>query len=124
MSGTSTIMPNVTRSRESCRTSLVATANNRRNEARSLLVAMLLRLRGDDEYVFETRVGALGACVDAALLEQCAQLRIGIRDVAVGEHAQPGAELRHAMHPGQGADQARRLAAVGAFDFKDIGLDA
>ncbi len=41
---------------------------------------------------------------------------------AVRQHAQPDAELRDAVYPGQFAQQSRRFDAVGAFDFVDVGV--
>src|SRR6478752_1649250 len=123
MSGTPTIMPNVTRSRESWRTSLVATALSRRNAIVNLLAATLFAPRRHDEHVFEAGIGELDPRVDGVLLQQGAQLDLGILHVAVREHAQPYTELGYAVHPRKLAYQARRLAAVRTLDFVDIGLD-
>ena len=43
---------------------------------------------------------------------------------AIGEHAQAQAELRDAMYPRQFAQQPWRIAAIGAFDLEDVGVDA
>src|SRR5689334_17581627 len=107
-------MPNVTRSRDSWRTSFIATARRRRNEAASLTLAMLVLARGHDEHVFEARMRALDARVDAMLAQLGAELLRGFAFAAIGQHAQPHAELRHAVHPRKLAQQARRGAAVGA----------
>src|SRR5690242_3829315 len=114
MSGTPTIIPNVTRSRASWRTSFIATARRRRSEAASLLTAIPVHPCGDDEHVFEAGVGRLDLRADTVLFEHAAQLIAGVRRAAIGEHAQAHAELRDAVHPGQGAQQLRRLAAVRA----------
>src|SRR6187549_3999821 len=124
MSGTPTIMPKVTRSRESWRTSLVATAFSRRNAPVNLLAAKFFGPRRDDEHVFQAGVYELDARVDPMLLQQRAQLGLGVCHAAIGEHAQPDAELGHAMHPRKLADEARRFAAIRAFDFEDVRLDA
>src|SRR5690349_17734272 len=124
MRGTPTIMPKVTRSRESWRTSLVATARSRRIAEVNLPAAKFFGPRRDDEHVFETRVGVSHLRVDVVLLEQRAQLDFGVFHIAAGEHAQPDAELRHAMDPGQLANESRRFAAIRAFDLEDVGFDA
>src|SRR5687767_10364672 len=124
ISGTPTIMPKVTRSRESWRTSLVATALSRRTAALILSAAKFFGPRRDDEHVFQAGVGELDARVDPMLLQQRAQLRLGVFHVSIGEHAQPDTELGHAMHPRKLADEARRFAAIRAFDFEDVGLDS
>src|SRR5690349_19132416 len=67
MSGTPTIMPKVTRSRDSCRISLRATARRRRNEARKELVATGFRPCGHHEHVLEAGVRALDGRCDARL---------------------------------------------------------
>src|SRR5688500_11913907 len=106
ISGTPTIMPKVTRSRDSWRTSLVATALSRHTAALNLLAAKLFGPRRHDEHVFQAGVGELDARVDPMLLQQRAQLGLGVFYLAIGEHAQPDAELRHAMHPRKLADEA------------------
>src|SRR6187402_998464 len=123
MSGTPTIMPNVTRSRESWRTSLMATARRRRIAPVNLLAATLFSPRRHDEHVFEAGIGELDLRVDGVLLQQCAQLDFGILHVAISEHAQPYTELGYPVHPRKFAYQARRLAAVRAFDLVDVGFD-
>src|SRR4051812_10058901 len=122
MSGTPTIMPKVTRSRESWRTSLVATAFTRRIAALNLLAAKFFGPRGNHEHVFEAGVGELDPGVDGVLLQQRAQLGFGILHAAIGEHAQADTELRDTVHPGQLADEARRFTAIGPFYFEDVGL--
>src|SRR5689334_18171990 len=95
MSGTPTIMPNVTRSRESWRTSFVATALRRRTAAWNLsaLAPKFFGPRCHDEYVFETRVRVRNLRIDVVLLQQRAQLHFGILHIAIREHTQPDAEL-------------------------------
>src|SRR6187402_2220604 len=110
MSGTPTIMPKVTRSRESWRTSFSATALRRRiAEANlpGLLAAKFFRPRRDNEHVFEARAGMRDLRVDVVLLQQRAQLGFGILHVAIRQHAQSDTELRDAVDPGQFADEAR-----------------
>src|SRR6187549_181877 len=123
MSGTPTIMPNVTRSRESWRTSLMATARRRRIAPVNLLAATLFSPRRHDEHVFEAGIRELDLRVDGVLLQQCAQLDLGILHIAIREHAQPNAELCYSVHPWKFAYEAGRLAPVRTFDFVDVGLD-
>ena len=56
------------------------------------------------------------------------QLRVqfvhGIGGAAIGEHAQPHAELGDAVHPRQCAQRVHGLGALGAFDFEHVGVDA
>src|SRR4051812_19828128 len=99
MSGTPTIMPKVTRSRESWRTSLVATAFSRRSAPRNLLAATFFAPRRHDEYVLEAGIREFDPARDAVLLQQRAQLRRGILHVAIREHAQPYAKLGDAVYP-------------------------
>src|SRR6187399_728045 len=113
MSGTPTIIPNVTRSRESWRTSLKATARRRRSAEENLpgfSAAKFFGPRRHHEHVFEARVGVRYLRIDAVLFQQCAQLDLGVLHLAVGEHAQPDAELRHAVHPRQLANESRCFA--------------
>src|SRR5678816_2611332 len=93
MSGTPTIMPNVTRSRESWRTSLMATARRRRIAPVNLLAATFFSPCRHDEHIFEAGVRELDPRIDGVLLQQRAQLDLGILHVAVREHAQPYTEL-------------------------------
>src|SRR5688572_1475477 len=101
MSGTPTIMPKVTRSRPSWRTSLTATARRRRNEVVNLSVATLQSLRRDHEYVLEAGLRARDGRLDAMLVQQGTQLCFGVALAAFGEHAQSQPELRDAAYPGQ-----------------------
>src|SRR5690348_11841816 len=100
ISGTPTIMPKVTRSRDSCRTSLSATARMRRSAAVKRSGAMVAP-RGHDEHVLEAGMRAGELRVDAVLLQQCAQALLRLRIAARHQHAEPQAELRGALHPGQ-----------------------
>src|SRR5262245_52930114 len=101
-------MPNVTRSRESCRTSFCETARSRRSAAAArrgqgwagASVATSFPARRDDEHVFQARVRALDGGLDAMPAEQRAQLVAGLAHAAIGEHPQPDAELRDAVDPG------------------------
>src|SRR6188768_376027 len=110
MSGTPTIMPKVTRSRESWRTSLVATALRRRSAAVSLLVATLFAPGRHDEHVLEAGIRVFDFRVDAMLLQQRSQLGLGVFHAAVREHAQPYSELSYSVDPRKLANQPRRLA--------------
>src|SRR5882672_3568330 len=110
MSGTPTIMPKVTRSRESWRTSLVATAFSRRIAPLNLLAAKFFRPRRHHEYVFEAGVGQFNLGVDRVSFQERAQLVFGVLHVAVREHAQPDAELGDAVHPRKLANEAWRFA--------------
>src|SRR6187455_1617241 len=123
MRGTPTIMPNVTRSRESWRTSLVATALSRRIADANLpfgSAAKFFRPRRHDEHVFEAGGGMRDLRIDVVLLQQRAQLNFCVLHVAIREHAQPDPELRHAVNPGQFPDEARRFAAIRTFDLVDV----
>src|SRR5436189_5732775 len=120
MSGTPTIMPNVTRSRESWRTSLVATALSRRNAIVNLLAATLFAPRCHDEHIFEAGIGEFDPRVDGVLLQQRAQLDLGILHVAIRENAQTYTELCYPVHPRKFAYQARPLAAGRPLDFVDV----
>src|SRR5688572_21314633 len=125
MSGTPTIIPKVTRSRDSWRTSLTATARRRRSAAvnrrgRSgilsgtgiaILARELVFSGRHDEHVFQAGLRVRKGGRDAVLPEQRAQRATGIGLAAVREHAQAHAELRHAVHPGQFANEPRCLAA-------------
>src|SRR5262245_37818022 len=111
MSGTPTIMPKVTRSRESWRTSLVATALSRRTAELSLLAGKVFAPRRDHEHVLEAGARELDLCLDRMLLQERTQLRVRVFHVAVRENAQPDAELGDAVDPGKLADESRRLAA-------------
>src|SRR5688572_1017266 len=117
MSGTPTIIPKVTRSRDNWRISLTATARRRRNDARSLATIALLAARGHDEHVFEAGMRGFDARTDAVIRQQCTQRVAGSALATIREYAQADAELRDAVNPRQFADQARSLAAVGAFDL-------
>src|SRR6185295_5151538 len=114
ISGTPTIMPKVTRSRDSWRTSFSATARRRRSELERFSSAMILAPRRDDEHVLETAMAAGDGGVNAMGFEQPAQLRLRVAGAAIHQHAQSQAELGDAMHPGQLTEQPRRIAAVGA----------
>src|ERR1700704_3638210 len=96
----------------------------RRSAAVNLLVAIPVLPCGDDEDVLEAGVRALDLRVNPFLVEYLAQLAARIVRAAIDEHAQPYAELRHAVDPGNLAQDPRRLAAVRAFDFEHIRLDA
>src|SRR6478735_5495869 len=122
ISGTPTIMPKVTRSRDSCRTSLSATARMRRRAAVNFSAAMIVPGR-NYEHILEAGMRARELPLDSLLLQQRAQSLLGLRIAARHQHSQAQAELRDTLHPGQFADQARRIRAVGAFDLVHVGVD-
>src|SRR5262245_52033705 len=105
MSGTPTIIPKVTRSRESWRTSLVATALTRRNAPVNLLARKVLAPRRHDEDVLETGMGEFDFGVDRMLFQERAQLRVRVLHVPVRENPQPDTKLGDAVHPRQFPDE-------------------
>src|SRR5688572_7148916 len=107
-------MPKVTRSRDSWRTSFTATARRRRKAAEALLAMSTILARGHDEYVLQAGPRALDARLDGVLRKQRAQIPVRIAMVPIHQHPQPDAQLSDSMHPGQRAQQPRRIAAVGA----------
>ena len=92
--------------------------------ASNLVSGQVFRPRRHHEHVFEAGIGEFDLRLDAVLFQQRAQLGLGVLHAAVGEHAQPDAELSDAVHPGKLADESRRFAAIRAFDFEDVGIDA
>ena len=93
MSGMPTIIPKLSRSRESCRSSLSVTARIRPNIASRLHSRRRLRIapepRRGDEHVLEARVHDRDLRIDAGRFETPTHARRSIRRLWIEQRVQP-----------------------------------
>ena len=121
-------MPNVSRSRRSWRTSLVAMAKMR--DMRCQLKpdppegsVVGFEARGGDEHVLETRSHALDLALYPMLIEQRPDAAFRVRTLRIEQRVQTIAELRDALHVVLAVERVARSAHIVGFDLDDRCVD-
>ena len=110
-----TIIPNVSRSRRSCRISLRAIASAR---AAGWITVCLPLGGGGHEHVLEARRRHLDARLDTRARQRLAHRARGIPHLRVDQRVQPRAELGDAPEPRQARERRARLAHGGCLHLE------